>query len=61
MGTSKVSLKSSNYPVIAEKKKKKTNQHPETDAVLQNGHSKGSEGNFRHSIFYNAFHIDDVF
>lgn len=49
MGTSKVSLKSSNYPVVAEKKKK-TNQHTETDAVLQNGHSKGSEGNFTLNI-----------
>jgi len=39
----------------------KTNQLPETDAVLENGRSKGSESNFKHFFFYNAFHIADGF
>lgn len=35
----------------------KTNQHPETDAVFE----KDSESNFKHFLFYNAFHIADGF
>lgn len=39
----------------------KANQHPETDAGFESGHSNVLESNFKHFLFYNAFHIADGF